>query len=119
MFQKPDGQIISKKEDVHAGVQSTSQAVAGVIQPTGQVGAKSKIAAGLLGIFLGSLGIHNFYLGQTQAGVIKLVLSIVLCWTIVVPSVVSIWGLVEGVMILASKPGTKWHLDAAGNELQD
>ena len=27
--------------------------------------AKSKIAAGLLGIFLGSLGVHNFYLGFT------------------------------------------------------
>ena len=27
--------------------------------------AKSKMAAGLLGIFLGGLGIHNFYLGYT------------------------------------------------------
>ena len=27
---------------------------------------KSKIAAGILGILLGSLGIHNFYLGYTS-----------------------------------------------------
>ena len=31
------------------------------VQPT----PKSKIAAGLLGIFIGSLGVHNFYLGYT------------------------------------------------------
>ena len=28
-------------------------------------GAKSKIAAGLLGILLGGFGVHNFYLGYT------------------------------------------------------
>ena len=30
---------------------------------------KSKIAAGILGIFLGSLGIHNFYLGYNNKGI--------------------------------------------------
>lgn len=29
--------------------------------------AKSKMAAGLLGIFLGSFGVHNFYLGYWYA----------------------------------------------------
>ena len=28
-------------------------------------GNKSKMAAGLLGIFLGTFGVHNFYLGYT------------------------------------------------------
>ena len=36
---------------------------------------KSKMAAGLLGIFLGGLGIHNFYLGNTGKGVAQLLLS--------------------------------------------
>jgi len=27
---------------------------------------KSKLAAGLLAIFLGTLGVHNFYLGYTK-----------------------------------------------------
>ena len=36
---------------------------------------KSKIAAGLLGIFLGVWGVHNFYLGQIGRGVIKLCVS--------------------------------------------
>ena len=30
---------------------------------TSDPNAKSKIAAGLLGIFLGAFGVHNFYLG--------------------------------------------------------
>lgn len=34
---------------------------------TGARYSKSKIAAGLLGIFLGGLGIHKFYLGYTGA----------------------------------------------------
>lgn len=37
---------------------------------------KSKIIAGILGIFLGGLGIHNFYLGRTTRAVIQLVLTI-------------------------------------------
>ena len=39
--------------------------------------AKSKVVAGLLALFFGGLGIHKFYLGYTQAGVIILVASIV------------------------------------------
>lgn len=38
--------------------------------------AKSKMAAGLLGIFLGSLGIHNFYLGYTGKAVAQLLITI-------------------------------------------
>lgn len=33
---------------------------------------KSKIAAGLLGIFLGCFGVHNFYLGYTGKAVAQL-----------------------------------------------
>ena len=71
--------------------------------------AKSKIAAGLLGIFLGSFGIHNFYLGYTQKAIIQLVLTIVgLLLSCIVIGVffvmaTSIWGLIEGIMILVGK----------------
>ena len=37
---------------------------------------KNKLVAGLLGIFLGSLGIHKFYLGYSKAGVIMLLVSV-------------------------------------------
>ena len=80
-----------------------------------QAPAKSKIVAGILGILLGSLGIHNFYLGFTKKAVIQLILTL-----LVFTSFISaIWGLVEGILILVSKPGEQWHRDASGAELQD
>lgn len=38
---------------------------------------KSRIAAALLAFFLGGLGIHKFYLGQTGWGIVYLLF----CWT--------------------------------------
>ncbi|MDU0349527.1 TM2 domain-containing protein [Actinomyces sp. MRS3W] len=40
----------------------------------GYVQPKSKVAAALLAFFLGGLGIHNFYRGQTRRGVLHLCL---------------------------------------------
>jgi TM2 domain-containing membrane protein YozV len=53
---------------------------------------KSKVVAGLLGIFLGFLGVHHYYLGSTTAGIVCLLLNC-LC-------VGGILGLVEGIMLL-------------------
>ena len=90
--------------------------------PYGQpypTGVKSKMAAGLLGIFLGSLGVHNFYLGNTTKAVIQLLLTLV-GWIIIIgPLISGIWGLVEGILILCSRYGSPWHKDAAGMELMD
>lgn len=69
---------------------------------------KSKMAAGLLGIFLGGYGIHNFYLGYTKKAVIQLVLSLCTC------GIAGIWGFIEGIMILCGNINT----DADGNPLQ-
>ena len=81
------------------------------------MGQKSKIVAGILGILLGGLGIHNFYLGFTKKAVIQLLITVLsvgfLSW------VSAIWGLVEGILILVSKYGEQWHRDAAGYELTD
>ena len=55
---------------------------------------KSKIAAGLLGIFLGGLGIHKFYLGKIGMGILYLLF----CWT-GIPSIV---GFIEGIIYLCS-----------------
>ena len=41
--------------------------------------AKSKMAAGLLGIFLGSFGVHNFYLGYTGKAIAQLLISLLSC----------------------------------------
>ena len=37
---------------------------------------KNKIVAGLLGLFLGTLGIHNFYLGYAGKGIAQLLMTI-------------------------------------------
>ena len=37
---------------------------------------KSKLVAVLLAFFLGSIGIHDFYLGYTKYGIIKIVLTV-------------------------------------------
>ncbi len=55
---------------------------------------KSKLAAGLLAIFLGGLGIHKFYLGKTGMGVLYLLFS----WT-GIPEIV---GFIEGIVYLCS-----------------
>jgi len=39
-------------------------------------GAKSKTVAGVLGILLGSLGVHNFYLGFTGKGIAQLLITV-------------------------------------------
>ena len=40
------------------------------------VGAEKKVAAGILGILLGGLGIHKFVLGYTGAGITMLLVTI-------------------------------------------
>ncbi len=53
---------------------------------------KSRLAASLLAIFLGSFGIHKFYLGDTTLGIVYLVFF----WT----GIPGIIGLVEGIIWL-------------------
>ena len=77
------------------------------------------LAAGLLGIFLGGLGVHNFYLGNTGKAVAQLLLTVIGWILIIGPAVAGIWGLVEGILILCSHYGSQWHRDAQGVELQD
>ena len=55
---------------------------------------KSKIVAGILGILLGGLGIHKFYLGKVGMGI----LYILFCWTYI-PEII---GLIEGIIYLCS-----------------
>jgi TM2 domain-containing membrane protein YozV len=58
---------------------------------------KKKTTAGLLAIFLGSLGIHRFYLGFTTLGLV-MVLITVLSLFILAP-IVAVWGIVDGILI--------------------
>ena len=73
------------------------------MQSTQPVGTKdpvkSKVVAGLLGIFLGGLGIHKFYLGKAFQGIIYLVF----CWTYI-PAII---GFIEGIIYL-TKSDEAW-----------
>ena len=55
-------------------------------------GAEKKIVAGILGILLGSFGIHKFYLGYTKEGIIQLILGFFCIGSII--------GLIEGIIYL-------------------
>ena len=85
----------------------------------GYVGQKSKIAAGLLGILFGSLGVHNFYLGNTGKAVAQLLLTLIGWIVLIGPVIAGIWGLIEGILILTSSTGSEWHKDGKGYELRD
>src|SRR5690606_38292038 len=57
---------------------------------------KSKIAAGLFGIFLGVFGVHNFYLGYTSKAIAQLLITILSFG--ILSFVTAIWGLIEGIL---------------------
>ncbi len=61
-------------------------------------GAEKKLVAGILAILLGSLGIHKFYLGYNQAGIIMLLVSLLSCGF--ASPVMGVIGIVEGIMYL-------------------
>jgi len=71
---------------------------------------KSKLVAGLLGILLGGLGVHRFYLGYTAIGVAQILVTLITCgagW---------IWGLIEGILIIT---GSTITTDAEGRGLKE
>ena len=69
---------------------------------------KNKIVAGLLGLFLGTLGIHNFYLGYAGKGIAQLLMTI-LSFGLLSP-VTWLWSLIESILILTDGN----YLDARG-----
>jgi TM2 domain-containing membrane protein YozV len=77
---------------------------------------KQKLVAGLLGILLGWLGIHRFYLGYNTIGAVQLVLGVAGLFTCGITTVAAaIWGIIDGVQILTGSIAT----DAQGIPLRD
>lgn len=75
------------------------------VVPAGE--QKSKLIAGLLGLFLGGLGIHNFYLGYNGKAIAQIILSLF--------GIGAIWGFIEGILILTGSI----NKDAKGVPLKD
>lgn len=82
--QIPDRAAICMK----CGVPTRNQAVVGS-------SVKGRTAYVLLGLFLGGLGIHNFYAGYTNKAVAQLLITLLAGWLILPLIAVWIWVLVE------------------------
>ncbi len=68
---------------------------------------RSRVVAGLLGLFFGGLGLHRFYLGYTAVGLLQILVTCISCgWG-------AIWGFIEGIIILCGGMN-----DAEGRPLQ-
>ena len=108
-----------KAENTHTYESIPAPEVTPVPPAVHNVEQKSRTVAGLMGIlfgvFLGGLGIHNFYLGYTKKAVAQLLLCILGSCPIVGPLASGIWCLVEGIMIIAGNINT----DANGVPLKD
>lgn len=63
-------------------------------QPQSGSNSDKKMIAGILGILLGGLGVHKFYLGYTQTGIIQLIIGVLTC------GIGGIIGLIEGIIYL-------------------
>jgi len=78
--------------------------------------SKSKLVAGLLAFFIGSFGVHNFYLGDNKKGIIHIVLFCGGFLTFGVTSFASaVWALIEAITIFTSKN----PVDFEGNPLSN
>lgn len=74
--------------------------------------SKSKIAAALFAFFLGTLGIHQFYLGKTGLGIAMLLITVLTCG--VGSFVTAIWAIIDGIIYL-----TGGGTDSEGAPLRD
>ena len=92
-----------KKELLSAPVQiqptPSPYAQSGYAAPAVQ-SEKNKMVAGLLAIFLGTLGIHKFYLGYSKEGVIMLLCTLIGALLIIGPFIMAVIALIEGILYL-------------------
>jgi TM2 domain-containing membrane protein YozV len=65
---------------------------------------KSKIAAGLLALFLGAIGVHRFYLGYTGIGVVMLLMFL----SVILIPFVALWALIEAIVIFCGGMRDRW-----------
>jgi TM2 domain-containing membrane protein YozV len=82
-----------------------NQARSVYLAPAAVSTAPNKVAAGLLGIFLGAFGIHKFYLGFTGPGLVYLLVNTVglaITWIMLfLPNIVlGVMAFIEGIIYL-------------------
>lgn len=83
------------------------------------VSDKSKLAAALLCVFFGTLGVHRFYLGRVGSGLLMLFSTVIGLFATVVffgfgiLSIVGIWAFIDFILILCDN-----LTDAQGRKLR-
>ncbi len=97
---KPLGSFAEFAAEAKAPPPTGTPPVVGPLPPSAYVDprASNKIAAGVCGILLGSLGVHKFILGYTGAGLIMLLVTVLTCG--VAGVVMHVIGLIEGIIYL-------------------
>jgi hypothetical protein len=93
--QIPDSAVIC----VHCGVATRGGGLAGA--------ARSRVAYIILGVFLGTFGIHNFYAGYSGKGVAQLLITVLSCG--ILSLAVWIWVLVEIYTVTADTSGVPFN----------
>jgi len=108
MYCSSCGSVTNKRADFcsSCGVKIGSIPVLAV--DTEEFSGKSRVVAGVLGIVLGGIVIHRFYLGSIGIGILQIIL------TIITLGLAGLWGFIEGIIILA---GGKWR-DSSGKPLR-
>ncbi|MBO9555885.1 TM2 domain-containing protein [Cellulomonas sp.] len=80
---------------------------------------RSRVAAGLLGVFLGAFGLHRMYLGYWKRGLTMLAITVVGgFFTLGLAALVMVvWGFFEGLLYLSVRRG-RFARDARGRPLR-
>jgi len=92
-YQAPPQQPHQQPQTVQQQQQYVQQVAVPVV--VANVTQKSRVAAGVLGILFGGLGVHRFYLGYAGIGILQIIVSFITA------GFGAIWGFIEGIMILA------------------
>ena len=80
-----------------------------LVQAQGYTSDKSRLTFILLGIFLGELGIHNFYAGYANKGIIQLVISLTLGWLFGLGILITfIWSLIDIITVTVDSNGNRF-----------
>ncbi|MBX3481830.1 MAG: NINE protein [Caulobacter sp.] len=92
-------------------VEGAARSIYVTTQPfSGLAGDKNRVVAALLAFFLGWIGIHKFYLGKTNAGIIMLVCG-TLGWLLLLPpAVIGLISFIEFIIYLV-KSDQQFHED--------
>ena len=77
--------------------------------------AKSRVVAGVLALFFGGLGIHNFYLGYHDKAVAQLLLSTIGLIILIGPLIAEVWAFIEAIQLFTGNI----RYDANGELLRD